>query len=379
MSSGISTDTEYLLNLMAERMDGGSVTGDRLYFEQRNIHVRPVVAELDGYLATAHFHVTSPAWDRNVFESASAYGEAALEKIVSEFSTGFFRALGGVESEPVSQVTTSFLRGSHEWLVYASDVMQSNLLNSNPGTTIADESYWRILSNELPKRLGNQKIVYVKIFLSRQMGELVAEVRFNNSMNLMLRDLLWSEADWQQIYEFESRKQFLVFVQKEDTRQVYPYVQNDIRERLYVALELFKEYFDGGKKDDIQEYVAELSRKIDDPLLAEELSVFIPEILAQASTSHPLLVFDDLIKISIRNMEYAIYASQLSSYDMIRGSLLMDIEDIVERFGEDILNHYRNNSETLRTARRMLPDRADKSEKMVVSIGLKFSDTYYIR
>lgn len=267
----------YLIKNMKEVFEEESeIMDNTLYIPDLSLSIRPQVMKADPNVAIIDYYLYSENWDREIFESSASLGidkERALGLAEGSFLFGMMTGIRKMQTGKYFHELKTDFNGPHLWKAY-----QSDIVGIGDVTEAGPSEFWDIIKDEIPKYIGNQKVVYVKIFAARNRKDRTGECRINNTPVEELSQLISIHAQGWDTKQFGSKKQFFFFVQEDETYTPYPYTDEDIEKLVLEAAYLFEK----AKTDEhLASYAANLGEKIGDYDLAEELTNFIPEICAE--------------------------------------------------------------------------------------------------
>ena len=222
------------------------------------------------------------------------------------------------QDENPESLESNFAGNSHSWKVYKSNSV-------GMGESTGEMHFWDMLKEHIVKRLGNQKMCYVKVFASKAVVQsdvqVTGEVRINDIPSPELSKLVERIASEWDVEQFSSQKQFFFIKQKPETTLPTPYSSAEERavftEKVKTALEMYNACESREQYDDLYDA---LTKKLRDVTLTEELLSFLPEIAAENAFSQ--MEFSEQVKISIDGAEpIECYKSQLADFFPIQKTL----------------------------------------------------------
>ena len=327
----------YVVNNVLHKMLGVKdiVKGESLYVPQWEMTLTPKVVELSDRQATLNIFMNSPKWGNELFECASALGKDAKTAIgtaCGSFLFSFVQGLGKMERDEDPDVLVTELDGKkHKWKAYKSDLV--GLGESVAAYVDSPDFYWRLLREDIIKRLGNQKLCYVKIYVAKTDSEIIGECRIDDVKNEELSEVVaQSAANWD-IQQFASQKMFFFIKQQEDTVIPYPYWGGEgfemLKSKVKTAMELF---YQCETEEQFDTLIPRTIEKIGDPILAESCLSFIPEICAENAFYE--VSYSEILDIAPAGREkISCYKNQLSDYYLIQRAVLTLLSSGV--FGKD--------------------------------------------
>lgn len=322
--------------LFNKMLDDLNTCFSQYHTEQENISVtlkdidvtiNPFVISAKENVVTTGYYLNAPDWDRRIFEMCSAVGESTNNALGMAQASFMFALMDCViklrTKQEYVRFESKFNGRTHKWKVYI-----GNILGMGENLETNTDTYWNALKEQFSKRLGNQKICYVKIFAANSgTGEYVeGECRVNNLRSDDLSKIVEDIAKNFDCSSFTSQKQFFIFEQEDETREDYPHTEREIIGYTRAALQLYEKCIYEDKTEDFFEL---LELHIGDTDLAEEIYDFIPEICAETVFTN--IPYPDSFTISVKDNEINCYKTQLYTYSTI-------YDAVFENLNEDVLN-----------------------------------------
>lgn len=290
----------------------------RVHFPDWNITVEPGINELKDNLANLYFKITSPAWDQDLYECSVALGDTqdkAVGMALGSFAFGMMSGIkdmmkdmgnvcGGCTCEIGRRsLESQFANQAHQWRVYESDVV--NIGNNHKDT----KSYWDLISDGIAKRLGNQKLFYVKVYGCKFKEQITGECRINDVVSLELSQIIADYVSTWDVDGLVSRKQFFFLLQEGENYVPYPYTEQEIAGFTRKAIRMFDSIHGG---EEYEDFVPRLTEEIGDSNLAQELYMFLPEMCTE--NAFPKISSNEQVGIYIAGEQEVVYQSQIASY-----------------------------------------------------------------
>ena len=300
--------------------------------------IAPEIEQLDDRIAVINFHLFCPEWDEPLFECCAACAkdsDTAIGMAMGSFLFCFMQGIAAMQQDDnPEKLESSFAGKPHRWKVYKSN-------NVGMGESTGESNFWDMLSEHIVKRLGDQKMCYVKVFASKAIGksdvQVTGEVRINDIPSPELSKIVEHAASEWNVEQFSSQKQFFFLKQESETvnRHSSADERADFADKVRDALELFKRC---ETEEQHNAMYGILVQKLNDVTLAEELLSFLPEMAAE--NAFPQMTFSEQIKISVGGAEpVECYKSQLTDYYPIQKTLFALFSSGV--FGDQTDNIYR--------------------------------------
>ena len=279
-----------------------------LYCPDSQLTLRPEIESLMEQGAVVDFHIEAPQWGTEIFECCASPGETAkhaLGMALCSFMLSLMPAIARMERGEYDETfETSFAGRAHRWRATLSDVV-------GVGCTPHENTpsfYWNKLKEGVLKRLGNQKLCYVKIYCAKVDGEVTGECRVNDIKSKELSEIVAEIGAQWETEGFASQKMFILIRQDEETvaPAPYPYWGAAGRAVMKTKIKRAVNLFNGCKTQEEYDKLPETLRlQLGDATLAEECYLFLPEICAE--NEFDTLDFDEQIAPGL-------YKSQLADY-----------------------------------------------------------------
>lgn len=290
-----------------------TVEGSALLLPDFGVRVFPEVEQLKERGAVLNFWLDAPQWGKRLFECSAAMGEKPGQALAAAVHSFIFSFLEGVtrmerQIEP-REILTTFAGRVHRWALYPSNIVGMGACPSPQG-----QVWWEALGEDIKKRLGNQRLCYVKIYGAKINGEVTGECRIDDIKSEELSEKVARLVDQWDDVPFASQKQFFFLRQEEETRAPYPYDGIDgqarLRDDLVRAVKLFHAC---RGEEDYDSYVQRLADEIGDGTLAEECLAFLPELCA--AHAFPQLPAAETVELCRDGRpKEVVYKNQLADY-----------------------------------------------------------------
>lgn len=314
--------------------------GNTIFLPQWQARIFPQVEQIQQQAAVVNLWMEAPQWGRTLYECSVGMGQtpsAALGMSGFVFLSTFVQGLARMEEriQPRELVTT-FAGKEHRWELYPSDIAGSGSAPS-PEPMV----YWDALGEDIVKRLGNQKLCYVKIYGAKVNGEVTGECRIDDIKSGELSRKVAQMVEKWDVPQFGSHKQFFFIRQAEETTLSYPYLGQEGREKLRSAVVKAAKLFHHCRTDeDYDSCASRLAEGIGDATLAAECMAFLPEICA--ANAFPQLEQGETVELLREGFpKEVVYKNQLADYyplgeEFIRalraGEFGEDGDDIYQRY-----------------------------------------------
>lgn len=300
-----------------------SVSEGAIKLSKLDVTIRPMIYDIKDRMVTLGFKVASPQWDREIFEICSGFGNdtnAALGMAQGSFMFALMDAVTRLNTNDHPEAFESeFVGNKHRWKLYIGNILGVGGKDDN--ADLDTKMYWNVLKEQIAKRLGNQKMCYVKIFASNSgAGDAIGEVRINNlkseELSRIVQDMT---AKWTNT-EFKSHKQFFLLKQEEETTLPYPYTEADIIRKTKWAMKIFEICL---QEDKVEAYGDVLYSETKDDNLSAEFYRFIPEICAESAIE---LAYPETLDLGTGDKTSTCYKTQLYSYSIIHDTIFDTLE-----------------------------------------------------
>lgn len=302
------------------------VHGNSIFVPDWEMTITPRIEQCENNIAVVGFHISDADFDELLYECCASTGkdtDTAIGSCVGSFLFAFMNGIIQMKSgENGKPVQSTFGGKTHKWLAYNSDLVGMGEGVDSDDTKVPTK-YWDMLKDEIIKRLGNQKMCYVKIFASKAVGkndsQVTGEVRINDIPSAELSEIVSKHASEWNVVQFASQKQF--FFIKQDGEVNNPYSGENgrgvLREKVKKAAELFMTV---NSEETFDALPGKLAAALGDDTLAQECFAFMPEICAEDAFSEAK--FSEAVQISIDGGEaVTVYRNQLADYYPIMNAL----------------------------------------------------------
>lgn len=302
--------TQFLKQNICDCFENSFIDNDSIVFPEWSISIIPTVNELKQNMVSTGYYISCPEWDTDIYECSAAIGkdpETAIGMAQGSFMFGIMDAIGNMMRDDNSySLKTEFAGHNHSWKVYLGNIVGMG----QDFKDISTDMYWNVLKEHIAKRIGNQKMCYVKIFASNSgSGDVTGECRINNIKSNDLSELVADMAKQWNITEFSSHKQFFMIKQDKETIIDYPFTAKEIAEKTEIAMKMFESC----EADEDYDNFSEMLEKVTgDRSLAYELYSFIPEICAENAFHE--IKYPETILLYINGESRQYYKTQLASY-----------------------------------------------------------------
>lgn len=311
------------------------IESDRIFCPDYNITITPRISKLDEKNALILFVLYAPQWGEELYESSIGVAETPQQAIRVACESFMFTLADAVckmekegEKGADANIATIFGGKTHRWNVYFSD-----LAATGDAPEADSDVYWERLKKAVIKRLGNQKLCYVKIYVSRSGRKISVDCRVDGLLSEELSALTAKMAEQWKAGGFASHQMFFCIRQEDDTVTEYPYFgpegRAELKAKVKTAAEMF---FAANTGEEYDNLLSDMKEKLGDSTLAVECASFLPEICAENAFSQ--MRYAESVNISVGGRkEKTYYKSQLADYGRIRRALFELFNEGV--FGSD--------------------------------------------
>ncbi len=307
------------------------VEEDHIYIPAWKVSIYPEISDLQKDAVAVTFNIECPDWDRDIVEVSAAKGQnpaAALAVACSSFMMSLMNAVSNLGQKKSSlELDTTFAGENHHWKVY-----RGNLLTGGDAQKHNEfNTYWDALKDELVKRIGNQKMVYVKIYASRNGDNIKADCRINNIRINSLSNIVGRIAEGWDCPGYGVQRQFFIFCQDDATFRSYPHSMEDLDDYTREVMKLFHEVKSAVDADVLYQKVVDLCGG--DKTLAKELMIYIPMTAAENAFSQLLYPETVTFDYQEKGEKVTVYRSQLAAFHPIQTAVMWALQYRV--FGEE--------------------------------------------
>ncbi|MCH5205301.1 MAG: hypothetical protein J1F09_00020 [Oscillospiraceae bacterium] len=293
------------------------IRDNKVIVPEWELTISPKIDQLTDRSAVINFYLSNPDWEEPLFECCAGIGKDSHSAIGTAMGSFLFSFLHGIalmmEDNTYVPIESEFAGHTHRWRVYESNsVGMGEQLDKNR------ESFWELLREHIIKRLGNQRLCYVKVYAAKTVGpdgtNITGECRINDVASAELGALVAGVAEKWNVEQFASDKQFFFIKQEPETVLPYPYAGGakipTLSAKLKQALELILNCDPNETTDMV---VPRLKEALGDPTLAEECYMFLPEICAENAFSQMSFAEDMLISVG-GGERINVYKNQLADF-----------------------------------------------------------------
>ncbi len=148
--------------------------GDDLLFPEWDARLTPVCEQVRDGFCVLGMYLYSPRWEKVLYECSAGMGkdtESAVGMALAQYIFSFLQGLTVMEHGKNPRPVTSMLGESiHRWNAYLSDITE---IGASP--KVQPDDYWNALKDGIIKRLGNERMCYVKVFVSKMDDDITCE------------------------------------------------------------------------------------------------------------------------------------------------------------------------------------------------------------
>lgn len=333
--------------------DEDRVEGNAILLPRQGVRILPQVEQISQRGAVVNLWLEAPQWGKRLFECSVGMGSSPTQALGLSASSFIFSFLEGVmrmedRVEP-RELETLFDGNTHRWELYPSNIVG---LGSAPQPE--GQVWWELLGEDIQRRLGNQRVCYVKIYGAKVDGQVTGECRVDDIKSEELSAKVAQAVERWPAGQFASQKQFFFIRQREETILPYPYEGAEGERRLRSALgEAVRMFMACRTEEDYDQYSQRLGERIGDETLADECLTFLPELCA--ANAFPQLQAAETVEICREGRPpETVYKNQLADYYPLWTLLLQLFQE--EELGADpdaIYREYVGYSSTCNVVRQM--------------------------
>lgn len=289
------------------------VEGHTVLLPEYGIRILPEVEDIKPRGAVLNFWLEAPQWGKRLFECSAGMGGTpgqALGMAAGSFGFSFVEGLIRMESQEDPREVESTLAGQvHKWDLYPSNIVGMGACPQPEG-----QVWWDALGEDLIKRLGNQRLCYVKIYGAKINGEVTGECRIDDIKSEELSEKVARLVETWEDVPFASQKQFFFLRQREETLLPYRYEGEEGQERLRQGIIEGVRLFHACRTEaDFDGFSHRLTQRIGDGTLAAECLTFLPELCA--GNAFPQLPAAETVEICRDGLpKELVYKNQLADY-----------------------------------------------------------------
>jgi hypothetical protein len=302
--------------------------GDSLYIPAFDLLLTPNIEQMSNTGIGIEFNMYIKKLDKYLYEYSSGMGgdiTTAVGMSMSSFLISFMNTFEIMYNKcnPIN-ITTEFACNEHNWDVYLGNVTGMGTPGED-GKGSSATYYWDIIKDDIIKRLGNQKMVYVKIYAARLPENSIGEVRFDDVAIPELSEQVRKLAEKWNVEQFGSEKQFIFIEQNPSTITASQYDGPEGRKKMReFVFEYLKMVGNTTTEEQYNNLVKDFGDKIGDKVLANECFGFLPEMATICALGDRIVVSDQIQICLPDNKTINTYSTQLSDYPMLE-KCLMDI------------------------------------------------------
>ncbi len=333
--------------------DEDRVEGNAILLPRQGVRILPQVEQISQRGAVVNLWLEAPQWGKRLFECSVGKASPPSQALGLSASSFIFSFLEGVmrmedRVEP-RELETLFDGKAHRWELYPSNIVG---LGSAPQPE--GQVWWELLGEDIQRRLGNQRVCYVKIYGAKVDGQVTGECRVDDIKSEELSAKVAQAVERWPAGQFASQKQFFFIRQQEETILPYPYEGAEGERRLRSALgEAVRMFMACRTEEDYDQYSQRLGERIGDETLADECLTFLPELCA--ANAFPQLQAAETVEICREGRPpETVYKNQLADYYPLWTLLLQLFQE--EELGADpdaIYREYVGYSSTCNVVRQM--------------------------
>lgn len=353
---------------------------NRVWIPKWNVSIYPEVQQVEKAGVILDLYVEAPQWGKTLYECSVGMGNDPQTNIglaLGSFIFAFMKGIAAMEDKKGGiDLTTSFAQKTHKWKVYKTDIIG---MGKNENFTDVD-TYWDALKEDIKKRLGNQKVCYVKIFGSKMGDDVTGECRIDDVASEELSKKVADIVSKWQVEGFVSQKQFFFIRQEESTTLPYPYEGQAGFELLKNKVALAAKMFHESNTEELYQSLPQrLGEALQDKVLGVECFSFLPEICTEYAFGEAH--YSEKVNFAYPNSSMIeIYKSQLADYELLKRAILTVFnEGTLGELTNDIYREYIGSSATYSVFAQMKEKGSDLKDASAVAIVFNVDEDFEIR
>lgn len=286
---------------------------DCIHIPGWKVVITPQINQITHKSVVLDIYLYFPEWGKEIYECSAGMGtdlKQALGMASGSFMFSMMDGIGAMASKDRPKLLeTQFAGKDHRFRIYL-----SNIVGMGDSPKSAPDVYWKLLKEDIRKRLGNQPFCFVKVYGAKVNGEVIGECRIDDvkseELSAKVADLV---KNWEDT-PFSSHKQFFLICQDEETLLPYPYFGLEGREKFRQAVIQAANMFHASNTQELYDTLSErLAEAIGDKTLAQECITFLPELCARNAFQE--IVYGDTLEIAQGEREpVTCYQSQLADF-----------------------------------------------------------------
>lgn len=369
-----NANSEYDILGMLQKISGqGVIVADSLVLEEVGITIYADIIKIDTQVVQIVFQLHHEWVEDALFESVAGTGINRKDSVNNACSNFYVNVLSvflhALEHKEFDTTLVNTIFQEHQFYVYKSEI---NGVGKREG--IIKEDFWSMLEAQIAKRLGVQKIYWVKVFIAKSNHNIVGEVRINGSLSKELTDIMCDYAsNWDCLGNYHSQKQCFLLVQDDRTCEKSDFTNQEIRECTKKAIKLFEKC---KTKEDYKKMQQKLTRICKDDSLAMEMIGFIPELYC--CKLFPKVGFgEELYLIQKDKPTLTLYQTQVQSFAIIESVVNKHFKDTTQQ--EEAIRNVVTFSANYRAIQQALEEGDLPESLFILGIGYYVLAEYTLR
>ncbi len=305
-------DAYMIIEALSNVVSNGEVVDGKLIIKDIDLWVSVDNVVDKGPFVQARIIIHHNTLEEDIFEYATGIGQSKEDKIKQLVSNFSFSSLcvitKALRDEEGKMLDITYYDRTNKFKLF-----QSCLSTQGDQQGYEVKDYWDMIGSEISKRIGNEKMYYIKVYTSKSQSSINCECRINGFVNKEITSLLNANADKWNINDIlYSEKQCFVLIHDNATYKPYKYSNEELK---IITEKAIIEY---GKCDTYEKHKAynqELYESTKDLSLACELYLFIPEIVCEFICNDATFV--DSVIIFKNDSQITMYKEQITSYNTI--------------------------------------------------------------
>lgn len=291
------------------------VMDDHVYIPEWEMSIKVVVNNLKDQMANLGFLINASSFERELYELSSGIGEslyAAVSNAVDGFLLCFMSGIHNLQNDNRDdEFVSEFLGKKTHWKMYSSDVV----ILGQKAANYREFHFWEIFAPDIVKRLGNQDMVYVKLYGAKVNGKATGECRIGDVKIEEISKKMEEIAQKWDVDGFSSNKQFFFLKRAEEELPQNRYFgeegREELKSNLVSAIQVFMQC---DTEEKFEQYERFALRHFDDLTLAYECRHFLPEICAEYAFQQDVTFSEQMIFCYPDDTQITLYKSQLADY-----------------------------------------------------------------
>ncbi|AOR23363.1 DUF6348 family protein [Clostridium taeniosporum] len=306
------SNDQKVIRALKNKVRDSEIKDENLYIKDIDLIIETHVSQINKDFIQVIFILKNKVFDEDLFECSGGIGSNLNDAIESAVDNFLLSSLSGIthalKNEKGDKFKIKYYDEINEFTLY-----KSCLVVQGDGECRKTIDYWDTLGEEIKKRLGNKRVYYVKVYVSK-IGELInCECRINGKVNVSLSKIINKNINnWDIESTLYSEKQIFILIQTNNTYVPYSFNKMHVSNIIINALDLYKQCDSDEKYSNLY---TEIFNFCVDNTLTTDLFYFIPEIFCEFM--FPEVKYSDEIIILKGNEKVQLFKEQIMSYNFI--------------------------------------------------------------